>query len=142
MMQKILLVLISSVLLLSLSGSKIEKPTLNDVLAALHEAEVQYVERAAGPYILDHLREDNKRRFYKLMPSNLGELTIYILSNVEQRRGVQRDPCPNCSLAVMPWSYGMGNILVFYHGGDSSMPPRLLSAFKPLGVEERDDVSR
>ncbi|REE69632.1 hypothetical protein A8990_13229 [Paenibacillus taihuensis] len=140
MLNKKLFVLIFLVIFVSACGIKIgtpqrqkEKLTLNDVLAALNKAEVQYVERAESQNLYDWSRQGAERHLYQLEP---GYMTIYVFSNVEHRKAVQGDPCPTCSAIPPEGSYGMGNILVFYRDGSISMAQKLLSAFKPLGVEE------
>ncbi|HZG55628.1 hypothetical protein [Paenibacillus sp.] len=124
---------------LSACGSKTEaiqehfnKLTLNDVLTALNDSGIQNVERTKSQHVYDIQRESAEQHLYKLEP---GKLTVYVFSNVVQRREVQRDPFPAAEATPPNGSYGMGNILVFYYDGDNIMAQKLLRAFEPLGVE-------
>jgi hypothetical protein len=139
-MNKTLLILIFMVIYLCACGNKTEtfeeqvaELTLNDVLTALNEAGIQYSKRAESRNAYDFQREGAKRHLYQL---ESGNLTIYIFSNVAQRREVQRDPFPAADAEPPNGSYGMGKALVFYFDGDTALAQKLMEAFEPLGVEE------
>jgi hypothetical protein len=143
-MNKTLFILIFIVIFICACGSKTEtfqeqfaELTLNDELTALNEAGIQYVERTETRNAYDFQREGAERHLYQLEPGNL---TIYIFSNVAQRREVQRDPFPNAGAVPPNGSYGMGRILVFYYDGDTTMAQKLIEAFEPLGVQEKSQL--
>jgi hypothetical protein len=143
-MNKTLFILIYIVIFLCACGNKTEtfqeqfaELTLNDVLTALNEKGIQYSKRTESRSAYDFQREGAERHLYQL---ESGNLTIYIFSNVEQRREVQRDPFPTAGAVPPNGSYGMGRVLVFYFDGDTTMAQKLIEAFEPLGVEEKSQL--
>jgi hypothetical protein len=106
-------------------------------LTVLDEAGIQYVERAESQSAYDFQRENAERLLYQLEPGNL---TIYVFSNITQRREVQRDPFPSAGAVPPNGSYGMGRILVYYYDGNAITAQKLSEAFEPLGVEEKNQL--
>lgn len=142
-MNKTLFISIFIVFILCACGSKADtqeqfaEVTLNDVLTVLNEAGIQYVERTETRNAYDFQRDNAERQLYQLEPGNL---TIYVFANVAQRREVQRDPFPTAGAVPPNGSYGMGRILVYYYDGDTIMAQKLIEAFEPLGVEEKNQL--